>query len=132
MEKDYDLMMKCRAIFVRSFAVLVDGDYQYDNRFELLLKYFFDSYIYIVPEIFDIIYDVRVNDIGDKYIYEDETMKKLFLKSLIDANSNYNLAKMCDEVGQDKVNLMSNLAELFYEYVMQIADVSSKKNRILS
>lgn len=36
MEKDYNFMMKCRAIFVRSAAILLDGDFLYDDKFEML------------------------------------------------------------------------------------------------
>lgn len=132
MEKDYNLMMKCRAIFIRSIAVILDGNYPYDSRFELLLKYFFDSYVYNIEDVFKIIYDVRTNEDGSKYIYEDEDMKKLFFKYLIESNSNYRLGIMCEEVGQDNVNIISSLAELFYEYVLVINEVNSNKNRILN
>lgn len=59
-------------------------------------------------------------------------MKKLFFKYLIESNSNYRLGIMCEEVGQDNVNIISSLAELFYEYVLVINEVNSNKNRILN
>ena len=132
MEKDYNLMMKCRAIFVRTIAVMLDGDYAYDGRFELLLKYFFFSFVYIIPDYFELIYDVRIDENNNKYIYEDDNMRKMFFKYLLDSNSNDRLGIMCDDVGIEKVSIISELAELFCEYVVTIDEIRSDKIRILN
>lgn len=132
MKKDYNLIMKCRAIFIRSTAILLGGDFLYDGRFEILLKYFFDSYVYIVPQIFDLIYDVRTKKDGEIYIYETNEMRRLFFEKLKDCNSNYVLGKMCDEVGEENTKLMSRLAELFYTYILDVETVDYARNRILN
>lgn len=59
-------------------------------------------------------------------------MRKLFIEKLRDCNSNYTLAKMCDEVGKENTKLMSRLAEFFYTYILDVGTINYTKNRILN
>ena len=117
--KEFDLKTKCRAIFITSVNVCYDFNVELDGNFFNTLHAFakellsIDNTKYI--EYLNLILYFRYRD-GKVESYEDEeTIKELF--DIIDTIHTFNdVSKLYDEVGQDKVDKITELTNLFISY----------------
>ncbi len=116
-------MLKCRAIFLHSIATMY-GDYSiFNENFNELLDSFFDSYISSHFDKFDLIYHFRDKD-GKIVIHEEEEWVSILNKYLnyFRINDTKNIIKLYNDVGFRDTQKISELTELFYDYVLLMAD----------
>ena len=116
-------MLKCRAIFLHSIATMY-GDYSiFNENFNELLDSFFDSYISSHFDKFDLIYHFRDKD-GKIVIHEEEEWVSILNKYLnyFRINDTKNIIKLYNDVGFRDTQKISELTELFYDYVLLMAN----------
>ena len=116
-------MLKCRAIFLHSIATMY-GDYSiFNENFNELLDSFFDSYISSHFDKFDLIYHFRDKD-GKIVIHEEEEWVSILNKYLnyCRINDTKNIIKLYNDVGFRDTQKISELTELFYDYVLLMAN----------
>ena len=129
--EDIENMMKCRAIFLYSIGLLNDVSILEDERLNYLLQGFLENYLKDNFEIFNLIYCFKKDENGNLCIYEEEEWTDILYKYLgyLASHDNKNIIKMYDDVGIDIVNRITNLVELFCDYVMVLRDMSLVKVR---
>ncbi len=116
-------MIKCRAIFLQSLATLYNGDFVFNEDFDLLLDSFFDSYIHSNFDKFNLIYNFRLED-GKLVIHEEDEWREILIKYIncFRINDTKNIIKLYNDVGFSDTQKLSELAEMFYEYLALISD----------
>ena len=100
------------------------GDYSiFNENFNELLDSFFDSYISSHFDKFDLIYHFRDKD-GKIVIHEEEEWVSILNKYLnyFRINDTKNIIKLYNDVGFRDTQKISELTELFYDYVLLMAD----------
>ncbi len=130
--EDIENMMKCRAIFLYSIGLLCDDvSMLEDERLNYLLHGFLENYLNDNFEIFNLIYYFKKDEGGNLCIYEEEEWTNMLYKYLgyLARRDNKKIIKMYDDVGYDVVKRISDLARLFYEYVIVLRDMSLVKVR---
>ena len=130
--EDIENMMKCRAIFLYSIGLLCDAvSMLEDERLNYLLHGFLENYLNDNFEIFNLIYYFKKDEGGNLCIYEEEEWTNMLYKYLgyLARRDNKKIIKMYDDVGYDVVKRISDLARLFYEYVIVLRDMSLVKVR---
>ena len=130
--KDIENMMKCRAIFLYSIGLLCDDTkILEDERLNYLLHGFLENYLKDNFEIFNLLYFFKNDENGTLCIYEEEEWTNILYKYLgyLLSKDNKNIIKMYDEIDYDVVNKISDLAHLFYGYVMVLNEMSLVKVR---
>ena len=130
--QDIENMMKCRAIFLYSIGLLCDDvSMLEDERLNYLLHGFLENYLNDNFEIFNLIYYFKKDEGGNLCIYEEEEWTNMLYKYLgyLARRDNKKIIKMYDDVGYDVVKRISDLARLFYEYVIVLRDMSLVKVR---
>ena len=130
--EDLENMMKCRAIFLYSIGLLCDDvSILEDERLNYLLHGFLENYLNDNFEIFNLIYYFRKDEVGNLCIYEEEEWTDMLYKYLgyLAGHDNKKIIKMYDDIGNDVVSRISDLARLFYDYVMVLRNMSLVKVR---
>jgi hypothetical protein len=130
--EDIENMMKCRAIFLYSIGLLCDDvSMLEDERLNYLLHGFLENYLNDNFEIFNLIYYFKKDEGGNICIYEEEEWINMLYKYLgyLARRDNKKIIKMYDDVGYDVVKRISDLARLFYEYVIVLRNMSLVKVR---
>ena len=128
--EDIENMMKCRAIFLYSIGLLCDDvSILEDDQLNNLLHGFLINYLDSNFELFNLIYYLRKDEDGKLYVYEEEEWNDILFKNLecLARHDNKNIIKMYNEIGDNIVSRISELAKLFYEYVLILRDVKFVK-----
>ncbi len=114
-------MLKGRAIFLKSVATLLETNIVYDENFQEILNSFYESYKDVYFKQFNLIFYFKLE--GDEpVICEDEKWHKLLYTYLdyFTENNTSQILKIYNDVGYKDTEEISKLAELFYDYFMQI------------
>ena len=121
MKKDVTKMLKCRAIFLQSLATLNNGIIRFDETLDSLLDGFFDSYIRGNFDKFSLIYCFQLEK-GKLVIHEEDEWELELYRYL-----NYflyqddkKILKLYDDVGDESIDKISELAEMFYQYIDEL------------
>lgn len=121
MEK-IDYIIKCRILYLYSIAVMNGQEIALDEQFNTLLDNFMsDNFVAYFP-LFNLIYQIDVDDDGDINICEEEYYDDMLYYCFKELNKNPNefLKKLYSEIKYSDVEKISRLAELFYQYVIGV------------
>ena len=128
--EDIENMMKCRAIFLYDIALLCNDVTILENEnLDYLLPDFIKNYLKDNFEIINLIYCLRKDKQGNLCIYEESDWQVILLKYLkyFSTKNDGMLIKIFNDIGDDIVSRINRLAELFYEYVLTLRDISLVK-----
>ena len=123
MKKDIDKMIKCRAIFLQSIASMNGSGIVMDEAFNSLLEGFTNSYLKGNFDKFSLIYCFKIEK-GKVVIHEEEEWGNI-LRHYLNFylyHDDKNIIKLYDDVGLEAVDKISELVELFYEYIRILSD----------
>ena len=124
--KDIDKMLKCRALFLQSIATLYGDSIMFDDNLRYLLAGFYNSYIRGNFNKFCLIYCFKIKD-GMVVIHEEdewvESLNRYLNYFLI--GDNKNIIKLYDDIGYENVEKISELAEMFYNYIKEMSQSAS-------
>lgn len=117
---------KCRVIFINSIYILLDNKYPYDSEFKEILNDFINYYAMDIQEVFELMYDFKYNKDKIKCISDNPQIDLLCIKYL-----SGDLKKVYDGVRDSDIELISKVAELFYEYISCIMAICITKERTI-
>ncbi len=124
--KNFDLKTKCRAIFINTICLYYNYDIELDeNLFNNIHRFAeelltIDSSKYL--DYLNLILYFQIDNHKFKPIETEETLTNLFsildtIRSLKDMN------KLFDDVGQEKVDIITELASLFFKYTSYLDSI---------
>jgi len=119
-------ILKCRALYLRSIALLFRSALVIDDTFLGILDNFLENYYFSYPDMFNLIYSFKEEDNKEENAERDNLLLK---KYLFDLTVNDKAIKLYDEIGIDNVNKISILAEIFYEYYYEVMDIGNVRIR---
>ena len=114
-----DLMIKRRALFLTNVIALYNGIMDDAESFGMLLNGFSESYMEEYFDLFSLIYVFEKNEDGKLQIHEvDEWAISLYkYLNYFTIGDNKNIIKLYDDVGQEDVDKITCLVELFIDYI---------------
>ena len=119
-----DLMIKRRALFLETIIGIDNGIMDDAEGFGMLLNGFVQSYMDEYYDLFNLLYVFEKNDEGKLQIYEEDEWAIPLYKylSYFNANDSKNIIKLYNEIGSETVDKISQLVELFQEYLSILFD----------
>ncbi len=116
-------MLKCRALFLESIAALNNNFLLFDDNLNSYLEGFYESYKDTYFADFNLIFYFEMED--DKpVIREKAEWGPILLRYLswFQEGNIKEIKKLYDDIGFKDTQRVSNLAELFCEYIMEICN----------
>ena len=129
--KNIKKMIECRALFLQSIAYLNHDNIELDDNFNLILEGFLENYFQGLEESFNLIYYFDIDDDGNLMVREEEEWVLELNKYLnyFRNNDNDKVKKLYDDIGYYNINKISELANLFMEYIIILKDMTMSKIR---
>lgn len=121
-----DYMLKCRALYLRSIALLFRSRLVVDNDFLIILDNFLEKHYWDYKEMFDLIYSFDDDDNKDENTLRDNLLLK---KYLLEFTISDKAIKLYEDIGFENISMISELACLFCEYYYELLDIGNIRVR---